>query len=80
WTPNKVRLFDDGSHGDQKGDGIWTLELQLPPGLELEYKYTNSGPEGNWNPGDESPMRNRRVHVMETPGGKQIIRDIFGVM
>ncbi|MEX2089834.1 MAG: carbohydrate-binding module family 20 domain-containing protein [Bacteroidota bacterium] len=80
WTPNKVRLFDDGSHGDQKGDGIWTLELQLPPGLELEYKYTNSGPEGNWNPGDELPMRNRRVHVMETPGGKQIIRDIFGVM
>lgn len=80
WTPNKVRLFDDGSHGDQKGDGIWTLELQLPPGLELEYKYTNSGPEGNWNPGDELPMRNRRVQVMETPGGKQIIRDVFGVL
>lgn len=80
WVPNKVRLFDDGTHGDQKGDGIWTLELELPPGLELEYKYTNSGPEGNWDPGDEAPMRNRKLKVIGTPGGKQIVKDVFGML
>lgn len=80
WVPNKVRLFDDGSHGDQKGDGIWTLEVDLPPGVEIEYKYTNSGPEGYWNPGDELPLRNRRLQVLTTPGEKQIVRDVFGIV
>ncbi len=37
WVPNKVRVFDDGTHGDLvANDSIWTLEVQLPAGLEVE--------------------------------------------
>ena len=79
WDPNKVRLFDDGTHGDQTAhDGIWSLEVQLPMGLEIEYKYTNSGAEGSWNPGEEFPMTNRKLKVSSNPGTRQIIYDRFG--
>ncbi len=78
WVPNKVRMYDDGTHGDEKGDGIWSLELMLPPGLEIEYKYTNSGAEGSWSPGEEFPIQNRRVKITAQPGERQLIHDIFG--
>jgi hypothetical protein len=81
WTPNKVRLFDDGSHGDQKaGDGIWSLELQFPIGAELEYKFTNSGAEGNWQPGEEFGAVNRKIRVEKRDGETLVVRSRFGVL
>lgn len=79
WIPNKVRMFDDCTHGDrQAADSIWTLEVQFPVGTEIEYKFTNSGAEGNWSPGDEFPGTNRKVRVEMTADGKMVLLDRFG--
>ena len=78
WTPNTVRLFDDKTEGDEiANDSIYTLILQLPVGVDLEYKYTNSGPHGTWE-GDELPGRNRRLRIDGTQS-KIIVNDVFGV-
>ncbi|TFH53239.1 MAG: hypothetical protein E4G91_11750, partial [Candidatus Zixiibacteriota bacterium] len=64
WTPNTVRMYDDGTHGDASaGDGIWTLELQFPIGSEIQYKYTNSGEPGVWQPSEEFAQSNRAFTV-----------------
>jgi hypothetical protein len=79
WIPNKIRMFDDGTHGDAvAGDSIWTVELALPVGAEIEYKFTNSGAEGSWNPGEEFPSVNRKIRVEKTNTGKMLLLDIFG--
>ncbi len=79
WVPNKVRMYDDGTHGDQTAnDGIWGLEVSLPAGAEIEYKYTNSGAEGSWNPGEEFPSLNRKLVVQGEPSSRQIVNDRFG--
>lgn len=80
WTPNKVRMYDDGSHGDAEADdGKWSLSVSLPEGSYVEYKYTNSGEEGQWEPGEEFPVTNRTVVVKDENGG-MIVRDVFGEM
>lgn len=79
WTPNLVRMYDDGTHGDQKkSDGVWSLELQFPPGIEIEYKYTNSGTEGEWVPSEEFSANNRRLLVSPAVKKKQFVDDKFG--
>jgi alpha-amylase/alpha-mannosidase (GH57 family) len=79
WIPNKTRMYDDGTHSDQvAGDSIWTVELKLPVGTEIEYKYTNSGAEGSWNPGEEFPSVSRRIIVEKTETGKIVLFDRFG--
>ena len=81
WIPNIARLYNDGSHGDVTAyDNIWTIELQLPVGAEIEYKYTNSGAEGSWNPGEEFPYLNRKINVEKTETGKIILLDRFGTI
>jgi alpha-amylase/alpha-mannosidase (GH57 family) len=78
WKPNSIAMLDDGSGGDVKAhDGVWTITLTLPVGKEIQYKYTNSGPEGAWTPGDESPARNRTL-VVDDGTDPLIIRDTFG--
>ncbi len=80
WTPNKIRLFDDGTNGDEvAGDGKWSLRAAFPDGFYIEYKYTNSGKEGQWQPGEEFPVANRGVSVRGVDG-KMTIRDVFGEM
>lgn len=79
WTPNLVRMYDDGTHGDEREDGIWTIELRFPPGIEVEYKYTNSGMEGSWVPGEEFSRVNRSVLIRNEPGVQQIVFTTFGV-
>jgi len=59
------------------GDHLWTIRIELPVGTELQYKYTNSGPAGQWAPGDEFQGRNRSVTIPESPH-PFIIRDTFG--
>ena len=79
WVPNRIRLYDDGTHGDRKGgDGIWTIELKFPAGTDLEYKYTNSGGEGNWMPGEEFSYINRKVHIERTETGTVYLFDTYG--
>jgi hypothetical protein len=81
WIPNKVRLFNDGTHGDLVGDdSIWAVEIQLPVGAEIEYKYTNSGAMGNWDPGEEFPSINRKIVIEKTESGKMFILDRFGII
>ncbi|HWP82571.1 MAG TPA: carbohydrate-binding module family 20 domain-containing protein [Bacteroidota bacterium] len=81
WKPNLVQLFDDGTHGDdQAGDGIWGLELKLPAGIEIQYKYTNSGPEGSWYPGEEFPYHNRSLRIERQDGKPLIVLDKFGTL
>ncbi len=81
WIPNKVRLYNDGTHGDViADDSIWAVEIQLPVGAEIEYKYTNSGAMGNWNPGEEFPSINRRIKVEKTETGKMLVQDRFGTI
>jgi hypothetical protein len=79
WTPNVIGLFDDGTHGDRKAnDGIWSIELQLPLGMEVQYKYTRGGRPGSWEPGEEFPVRHRSF-LMPAEDGFAIERsDVFG--
>ena len=77
WTPNLVLMYDDGTNGDRTaGDGIWSLQVELPMDATIHYKYTNSGQRGSWEPGDESPGAHRTVVV--TPAGPATIVDTFG--
>ncbi len=79
WNPNVVRMFDDGSHGDAKpGDNVWSLEVQLPAGFELQYKYTNSGPAELWSPGEEFAAANRSVRIPANGTKKFEVRNVFG--
>jgi hypothetical protein len=81
WTPNRIRLYDDGSHGDSTAnDGIWSVEIQLPAGAEIEYKFTNSGAEGSWQPGEEFGGINRKVKIEKRNGETLVFRNRFGVL
>ena len=82
WTPNSIRMYDDGTHGDNTGgDGIWTLAVEIPAGVEVRYKFTNSGMEGEWNPGEEFPGEHRCFVAEAQPGGTPVVlRDVFGKM
>jgi hypothetical protein len=77
WTPNAIRMFDDRTSGDEiEGDQIYTLILQVPAGITLEYKYTNSGPHGSWE-GEEFASSNRSL-VIDGSATRVIVNDIFG--
>jgi alpha-amylase/alpha-mannosidase (GH57 family) len=79
WVPNTILMYDDGTHSDFKaGDGIWTLELSIPLGTEVQYKYTNSGAPGAWQPSEEFSRTNRAFTVNPTDKGVLIRADVFG--
>jgi alpha-amylase/alpha-mannosidase (GH57 family) len=80
WTPNLIKMYDDSTHGDaKKGDGIWSIELLVPTNIKVEYKYTNSGYEGVWVPGEEFSGNNRELMVTAKPGDRISTTDIFGI-
>jgi alpha-amylase/alpha-mannosidase (GH57 family) len=79
WISNRVRMYDDGTHGDDRtSDGIWTIELAFPAGSEILYKFTNSGKEGEWNPGEELPALNRRIMIKSGASNRIVLLDVFG--
>lgn len=79
WTPNLIKMYDDGTHGDEtKGDGVWSLELLVPPNMKVEYKYTNSGFEGVWVPSEEFASNNRVLLTPAKPGEQVGTHDTFG--
>jgi len=81
WIPNKVKMYDDGSHGDvQPSDNVWTLEVFVLPMTEIEYKFTNSGGLGTWDPGEEFPGISRKVIVDKKPGEVLTLKDRFGTI
>lgn len=66
-VPNKVVMFDDGTHGDQKaGDNVWSFSATFAPGQKVFYMYTNSGAEGKWENLDLPKVRN---FVVPSSGG-----------
>ena len=57
-VPNKIAMYDDGTHGDQKaGDHVWSLTAKFLPGQKVFYVYTNSGEEGKWQNLDVPKVR-----------------------
>ncbi len=81
WIPNTVQMYDDGTHGDQAaGDGIWSLEATFPIGTLLEYKFTNSGTAGEWDPGEEFPYLTRGIVVDRMPEPGIVLLDRFGTL
>ena len=80
WTPNLIKMYDDGTHGEEKkGDGIWSIVLLVPPNIRVEYKYTNSGYEGVWVPSEEFSANNRELTIAVKPAEQIRVKDIFGV-
>jgi len=79
WKPNSVPMRDDGKAGDAvAGDGVWTFEVEVPAGTEIQYKYTNSGSPGDWAPGDEFAGRHRTLVVAHDGASPRIVTDTFG--
>lgn len=61
-VPNRVRLYDDGTHGDQRpGDDVWSYSAAFPQGTTLFYVYTDSGKEGRWQGLDVQFIRTLEV-------------------
>jgi len=80
WTPNQIMMYDDGTHGDEiKSDGIWSIEVRVPFGIKVEYKYTNSGDEGVWVPSEEFPGNNREFMVPVKLTDTIKVLDKFGI-
>jgi lysophospholipase L1-like esterase len=74
-VPNKVAMYDDGTHGDQKaGDGVWSCSAAFAPGTKLFYVYTNSGEEGKWEGLDVPYIREFKVEA--EPGQGKVYRPV----
>src|SRR5262249_18386391 len=68
-VPNKIAMYDDGTHGDQRaGDAVWTYAATFPPGTKLFYVYTNSGEEGKWQGLDVPYIREFTVEAKRDEG------------
>jgi lysophospholipase L1-like esterase len=73
-VPNKIAMFDDGTHGDQKaGDQVWSVTATFSAGQKVFYVYTNSGEEGEWQNLDLPKVRSFTVPANE---GGRIYRPI----
>jgi lysophospholipase L1-like esterase len=80
-VPNRIAMFDDGTHGDQKaGDRVWSYAATISPGTTIFYTYTNSGAEGKWEGLDVPVIRQLRVEMADH--GKRLYApiDTFGKM
>jgi lysophospholipase L1-like esterase len=65
-APNRIRMYDDGTHGDQRaGDRVWSYAATFPSGTDLFYVYTNSGREGKWEGLDLPAVRGFKVAGMK---------------
>src|SRR5262249_33277609 len=78
-VPNKVAMYDDGTHGDQRaGDAVWTYSATFPPGTKLFYVYTNSGEEGKWQGLDVPYIREFTVEAKRNEGAIYSPIESFG--
>ncbi|MDQ2920906.1 MAG: GDSL-type esterase/lipase family protein [Acidobacteriota bacterium] len=68
-VPNRVAMFDDGTHGDQKAaDNVWSFSATFSPNQKIFYVYTNSGSEGRWENLDVP-----KVRTFTVPAGSGIV-------
>jgi len=66
WTPNQIRMYDDGSHGDETAsDNIWSISFDLPPGIRIGYKYTWGRQGDLWTGTEEWPGNQRILQVSD---------------
>ncbi len=79
--PNKIEMYDDGTHGDQRaGDRVWSYSAKFPPGTEIFYVYTNSGREGKWEGLDIPDIRYLKVITEDNEQDLYAPIDTFGKM
>ncbi|NOZ02720.1 MAG: hypothetical protein GXP54_12645, partial [Deltaproteobacteria bacterium] len=91
WSPNNVEMHDDGTRGDAvKGDGVYTLSLDLPylpadssdqawRGVRIGYKYTWGLPGDGWTGTEEWPGNQRILELIDESGDGIVTRmDVFG--
>ncbi len=79
WTPNQIALHDDGTHGDlTAGDDVWSLQIRLPIGETIRYKYTNSGQSGVWGGTEEFPGPGHDRELTVDKG--TVVLDRYGVL
>ncbi|MDQ3265348.1 MAG: CBM20 domain-containing protein [Myxococcota bacterium] len=80
WTPNQLRMYDDGTHGDKTAnDNVWSIYFDLPPGIRIGYKYT-WGKQGDlWTGTEEWPGNQRILQVTDLNSDGYVYRvDNFG--
>jgi len=85
-TPNTIRMYDDGTNGDEvAGDGIWTITFAVPRGtppakvLRLGYKYTWGTLGAPWTGSEEWPGNARILEVVDVNADNIVYRrDVFG--
>jgi len=84
-TPNIVKMYDDGTNGDETaGDNIWTVTFVVPADptgqnpLRIGYKYTWGTQGAPWTGSEEWPGNSRIIEVVDVNGDKYVHRrDVF---
>ncbi len=80
-TPNKIAMYDDGTHGDQRvGDRVWSYSAKFPPDAEIYYLYTNSGKENAWKGLDVPDIRYIKAEAQDKEQVVYAPIDSFGRM
>jgi hypothetical protein len=75
WVPNKIQMYDDGTHGDDKaGDSVWSVAFILPVGTRIGYKYTWGRAGDNWGGTEEWPGNRRLLEVVDQNGDHIVAR------
>jgi len=75
WVPNKVPMYDDGTHGDDKaGDSVWSVAFVLPVGTRIGYKYTWGRAGDNWGGTEEWPGNRRLLEAVDVNGDHLVAR------
>ena len=84
-TPNIVKMYDDGTNGDEvAGDSIWTIALAVPydpsgvAPLRIGYKYTWGKQGAPWTGSEEWPGNSRIIEVVDVNADRYVHRrDVF---
>lgn len=86
WSPNAMRMYDDGSHGDAKsGDGTYTIAVDMPyiepvqgvMPVRIAYKFTYGLPAQGWTDAEEFPGNQRILELVDVDGDHIITRFDF---
>jgi hypothetical protein len=78
-VPNRVAMYDDGTHGDQRaGDAVWSYSARLPRRTSFAYVYTNSGEPGRWEGLDVPEIRSLTVAAAGAAERAYLPIDSFG--
>jgi hypothetical protein len=75
WVPNKIPMYDDGTHGDDRaGDSVYSVAFILPVGTRIGYKYTWGRAGDNWGGTEEWPGNRRLLEVVDVNGDHVVAR------